>query len=59
MKLCTWSSGSKGNCLYVESGSGALLIDQGLALRELERRAASIGLNLSKVRGIAVTQCSQ
>ncbi len=55
MKLCTLSSGSKGNCLYVESGSGALLIDQGLALRELERRAASIGLNLSKVRGIAVT----
>ena len=55
MKICTLSSGSKGNCIYVESGGSALLIDQGLTLRELERRAKDVGLDLSKVRGIAIT----
>ena len=55
MKICTLSSGSKGNCTYVESGGCALLIDQGLSLRELERRATEVGLDLAKVRMIAVT----
>ena len=55
MKICTLSSGSKGNCTYVESGSSAVLIDQGLSLRELEKRAAGVGLDLTKVRMIAVT----
>lgn len=55
MKICTLSSGSKGNCTYVESGDQAVLIDQGLSLRELEKRAAGVGLDLGKVRLIAVT----
>ena len=55
MKICTLSSGSKGNCTYVESGGAAVLIDQGLSLRELERRALEVGLDLKKVRLIAVT----
>ena len=55
MKICTLSSGSKGNCTYIESGSTAVLIDQGLSLRELEKRAQGVGLDLSKVRMVAVT----
>ena len=54
MKICTLSSGSKGNCTYVESGGCALLIDQGLSLRELERRALGVGLDLKKVQMVAV-----
>lgn len=55
MKICTLASGSRGNCIYVESASSALLIDQGLPLRELQRRAEQVGLDLAKVQAIAVT----
>lgn len=55
MKICTLSSGSKGNCTYIESGPSAVLIDQGLSLRELERRALGVGLDLKKVQMVAVT----
>lgn len=53
--LYVLGSGSRGNCCAVESDGAALLIDAGFSAREIERRAASAGLDLARVSGIALT----
>lgn len=55
MRFCVLGSGSKGNCTYVESGGGALLIDAGFSGIEIERRLASVGLDMARVGAILVT----
>jgi phosphoribosyl 1,2-cyclic phosphodiesterase len=53
--LYVLGSGSRGNCCAVESNGVALLIDAGFSAREIERRALSVGLDLSRTAGIALT----
>jgi phosphoribosyl 1,2-cyclic phosphodiesterase len=48
-------SGSRGNCCAVESEGTVLLIDAGFSVREIERRAETVGLNLGRLAGIALT----
>jgi phosphoribosyl 1,2-cyclic phosphodiesterase len=35
MKISVLASGSKGNCIYIEGSSGALIIDAGRSAREI------------------------
>jgi phosphoribosyl 1,2-cyclic phosphodiesterase len=55
MTLYVLGSGSRGNCCAVEAEGGTLLIDAGFSAREVERRAALAGLDLSRLVGIALT----
>ncbi|TAJ43551.1 MBL fold metallo-hydrolase [Methanofollis fontis] len=55
MKVTVLASGSKGNCVYVEGESGALLIDAGLSAREIRNRLAGAGGDENLVKGIVVT----
>ncbi|HET6795763.1 MAG TPA: MBL fold metallo-hydrolase [Gemmatimonadales bacterium] len=55
MMLYVLGSGSAGNCFAVETEGVALLIDAGFSGREVERRADLVGLELSRVAGIALT----
>jgi phosphoribosyl 1,2-cyclic phosphodiesterase len=59
LRFASLSSGSKGNCLVVEvrdaAGPTRVLIDNGLKLREAERRLARLGLAPSDIDGILVT----
>jgi phosphoribosyl 1,2-cyclic phosphodiesterase len=55
MRLFVLGSGSRGNCCAVETGGGALLIDAGFSAREVERRAEAVGLDVSRLVGIALT----
>jgi phosphoribosyl 1,2-cyclic phosphodiesterase len=48
-------SGSRGNCCAVESEGVVILVDAGFSVREIERRAEAVGLDLSRVAGIALT----
>jgi phosphoribosyl 1,2-cyclic phosphodiesterase len=48
-------SGSRGNCCAVESEGVGLLIDAGFSAREIERRASSVGFDVGRVAGIALT----
>lgn len=48
-------SGSGGNCFAVESEGAVLLLDAGFSAKEIERRAASVGLSLDGLVGIALT----
>ena len=55
IRFASLASGSKGNCLVVESGPTRVLLDCGLSPRETERRLARIGLVAADISAILVT----
>jgi len=55
MRFCVLGSGSKGNCTFVESQGAAILIDAGFSGIEIQRRLASIGVNINSVQAILIT----
>ncbi|MDD2366634.1 MAG: MBL fold metallo-hydrolase [Desulfuromonadaceae bacterium] len=55
MKICSLASGSKGNCLYLETGETRVLIDAGLSLRETLLRMEMNAINPEKVNALLVT----
>ena len=55
MKICSLASGSKGNCLYLETGDTRVLIDVGLSLRETLLRMEAVGIDASGIHAILVT----
>ncbi|MFZ5623881.1 MAG: MBL fold metallo-hydrolase [Gemmatimonadota bacterium] len=48
-------SGSRGNCIALAADGAVLLVDAGFSAREIERRAAIAGLDLSLLIGIVLT----
>jgi len=48
-------SGSSGNVTFVSNGTVSLLIDVGLACREIERRLGSFGIAPSAIRGLLLS----
>ncbi len=55
MRCIVLASGSKGNCLYIEGGSGAIFIDSGLSYRETASRLERAGGRLDLVQAVLVT----
>ena len=55
MRLCVLSSGSAGNCVWIEAPGARVLIDAGLSLRETRRRCAEAGLDLRNLTDICLT----
>ena len=55
MKFCALASGSKGNCLYLETGDTRVLIDAGLSLRETLLRMEGGGIDPFRVNAVLVT----
>lgn len=55
MRFCVLGSGSKGNATYVESGETRILIDAGMSGIELQRRLATIDVELAEINAILVT----
>jgi phosphoribosyl 1,2-cyclic phosphodiesterase len=55
IRLYMLGSGSRGNCCALESEGVVVLIDAGFSVREVERRADAVGLDLGRVGGIALT----
>ena len=55
MKICSLASGSKGNCLYLETGETRVLIDVGLSLRETLLRMDEVGIDASGIHAVLVT----
>lgn len=55
MKICSLASGSKGNCLYLETGDTSVLIDAGLSLRETLLRMEGRAIDACGVHAVLVT----
>ena len=55
MRAAILGSGSKGNCLYVESGGAAILVDAGFTGKEIIRRLAVIDRRPEQIAAIFLT----
>ncbi|MBQ3600124.1 MAG: MBL fold metallo-hydrolase [Lachnospiraceae bacterium] len=55
MKLCSISSGSEGNCIFVSGKEGKILVDAGISGKKIEHGLESIHVSPSSIDGIFVT----
>ncbi len=55
IKFCSLSSGSDGNCQYIETGKSRILIDAGFSGKKIEGLLSSIGVCPTTLDGIFVT----
>ena len=55
MRFSVLGSGSKGNSIFVESGSTAILVDGGFSGREIAERLSRIDRDISCLKGVFVT----
>ncbi len=55
MQFTVLGSGSRGNCVFIESGETAILIDGGFSGKEIDARLASLGKTIDCLNGIFVT----
>ncbi|MDE6524373.1 MAG: MBL fold metallo-hydrolase, partial [Paramuribaculum sp.] len=53
--LVSFGSGSSGNCAYLGTRSGGILIDAGVDVPTVTQGLESIGLTLEDVKGILIT----
>lgn len=55
IKFCSLSSGSSGNCQYIETENSRILIDAGFSGKRIEHLLELIGVHPSSIDGILVT----
>jgi len=55
MRCTILASGSKGNCVVIEGGTGSLLIDAGLSAKECLLRMERAGIDAGRVDALLVT----
>lgn len=55
IRFISFGSGSSGNCYYLYTDNGGILIDAGVGVRALKKYFRDYGLSLSKVRHILIT----
>lgn len=55
MRFSVLGSGSRGNAVYVESGSSGILIDAGFSGKELQKRMQCVGRDLSNIKALCIT----
>ena len=55
MRCTILASGSKGNCVFIDGGSEALLVDAGLSAKETLARIDRAGLDAGKISAVLVT----
>ncbi|MDR2651603.1 MAG: MBL fold metallo-hydrolase, partial [Prevotellaceae bacterium] len=49
------ASGSSGNCFYIGTNDYGILIDAGIAVRNIKKRLRNAGLDLNNVRAVFIT----
>jgi phosphoribosyl 1,2-cyclic phosphodiesterase len=55
MKICSLSSGSKGNSLFIESENTRILVDAGLSCKQIKTRLKSIEIDPQTIQAIIIT----
>ena len=55
VRFMSLSSGSNGNCYWLEAGDGGILIDAGVSIRQLRTAFQTYGIPLDSIKGILVT----
>ena len=55
VKFMSLSSGSSGNCYYLEAGRKAILIDAGIPVRTIQKNLKENGLSFDNIMGLLIT----
>ncbi len=55
MKICSLSSGSSGNCIFVSSGLTKILVDAGASGVKIEQELAAIGESIDSIDALLIT----
>ena len=55
MRVSALSSGSSGNCFYIEKENDAVLIDAGISSKKIVERMETLDLDPKKIKGIFIT----
>ena len=55
MRLCSISSGSEGNCIFIGGKEGKILVDAGISGKRVEEGLQGIGVNPQELDGIFIT----
>lgn len=55
VQVCVLASGSSGNATLIQAEGSALLIDAGISVKELARRAEEVGCPLDRVAGVCIS----
>ena len=55
MKVAALSSGSSGNCFYIENNDSAILVDVGISAKKVSERLRFLNLNEDKIKAIFIT----
>lgn len=55
LNVCSFFSGSSGNCTYIESEKGAVLIDAGVSMKRIFEEISRIDRNPEKIKALFVT----
>ena len=55
MKVCNLASGSSGNLTYIENGKTKILVDIGLACRDVASRLSLLGVMPSEITGVVIS----
>lgn len=55
IKVCSLSSGSKGNSFFIKTGGDVFLIDAGISCKQICLRLEEIGYSYKEIKGIFIT----
>ena len=55
MRAAALSSGSSGNCFYVEKDNSAILVDAGISAKKINERLEILKLNPEKIKALFIT----
>ena len=54
-KVCPLFSGSTGNCTYIGTKNGSLLVDAGVSMKRISEAVSSIGGSLEEIKAVLIT----
>ncbi len=55
IKVCSLSSGSNGNAIYIKTGTDSFLVDAGISCKQICLRLQQIESHISDIKGIFIT----
>ncbi len=55
LKFCSFSSGSSGNCYFIQTETTAILVDAGISAKKIKEGLAQIGTEAGTLRGLLLT----
>lgn len=54
-RICSFTSGSRGNCCLISSDNTHILIDAGISFTRLKKSLASLNLKIEDINGVVIT----